>query len=65
MAQSGASMKWGGLDKALDKLQGAFAAPKALMESLGGALVSGTLERFKKEDLITHDNQPLFKMHGI
>ena len=51
MAKSGVSMKWGGLDKALDKFQEALANQKQdLMESLGDALVSGTLKRFEEEE---------------
>lgn len=47
MAGTGATMKWGGFDKALDKLQGKLAGQKkALMEACGEALVSGTVKRF-------------------
>jgi phage virion morphogenesis protein len=51
MAGSGASMKWGGFDKALNKFQDALAnQKKALLEACGDALVSGTLKRFQDEE---------------
>lgn len=50
MAASGATMKWGGFDKALDTLQAKLASQKkALMEACAEALVSGTLKRFQDE----------------
>jgi phage virion morphogenesis protein len=51
MAAGGASLKWGGFDKALDKFQDALANQKQdLMEACGEALVSGTLKRFEDEE---------------
>jgi phage virion morphogenesis protein len=51
MAGSGASMRWGGFDKALDKFQDVLAnQKKALLEACGDALVSGTLKRFQDEE---------------
>jgi phage virion morphogenesis protein len=51
MATSGATMKWGGFDKALDKFRSVLAnQKKALMEACGEALGSGTLKRFQDEE---------------
>jgi phage virion morphogenesis protein len=51
MAGSGASMRWGGLDAALDKFQDMLASQKkTLLEACGEALVSGTLQRFIDEE---------------
>jgi phage virion morphogenesis protein len=49
MAKSGVTMQWGGLDKALIKAAKALSDKRALLESCGEALVSGTLIRFEEE----------------
>ena len=48
-AKSGVSLHWGGLDKALGKAGHKLGDTQALMESVGEALVSGTLKRFDAE----------------
>lgn len=49
-ASNGVSLNWGGLDKALSKAGHKLGNTKDLMESVGEALVSGTLQRFKEEE---------------
>lgn len=49
-AKSGVSLNWGGFDKALGKAALKLGNTKSLMESVGEALVSGTLQRFKDEE---------------
>ena len=44
--KSGCSLHWGGLDKAMLKAGHHLANTEALMESIGEALVSGTIKRF-------------------
>ena len=47
--KNGVSLHWGGLDKALGKATGKLGNTQALMESVGDALVSGTLKRFDEK----------------
>lgn len=47
--KNGVSLHWGGLDKALGKAGHKLGDTQALMESVGEALVSGTLKRFDAE----------------
>lgn len=49
MAQTGVSLNWSGFDKAMGNAAKKLANKKALMASVGEALVSGTLQRFNKE----------------
>lgn len=49
MAKAGVSLNWGGFDKALGKAAHKLGNTQALMESVGEALVSGTLKRFDAE----------------
>jgi phage virion morphogenesis protein len=50
MTKTGATLNWGGFDKALDKLQDNLAnKKKALMDACAEVLVSGTLKRFRDE----------------
>lgn len=49
-AHKGVSLNWGGLDKAIAKAGNTLGHTQALMESVGGALVSGTLKRFDAEE---------------
>ena len=44
--KSGCSLHWGGLDKAVLKAGQHLANTEALMDSIGEALVSGTIKRF-------------------
>lgn len=44
--KNGVSLNWGGFDKALGKAAHKLGDTQALMESVGEALVSGTLKRF-------------------
>ncbi len=50
MAASGVSLSWGGFDKALTKAAHKVTDTQPLMESVGEALVSGTLQRFQDEE---------------
>lgn len=45
-AHNGVSLNWGGLDAALGQAAQKLGSTQALMESIGEALVSGTLKRF-------------------
>lgn len=49
-AHNGVSLNWGGLDKAIVKAGNKLGHTQALMESVGDALVSGTLKRFDAEE---------------
>lgn len=49
-AHNGVSLHWGGLDKAIAKAGNTLGHTQALMESVGDALVSGTLKRFDAEE---------------
>ena len=48
--KTGVSLNWGGFDKALGKAAHKLGDTQALMESVGDALVSGTLKRFQDEE---------------
>lgn len=48
--KSGASLHWGGLDKAMSKAAQKLGNKQELLESVGEALVSGTLKRFDAEE---------------
>ena len=48
--KNGVSLKWGGFDKALGKAAHKLGDTQALMESVGEALRSGTIERFEAEE---------------
>ena len=48
--KNGVSMNWGGFDKALGKAAHKLGDTQALMESVGEALRSGTIERFEAEE---------------
>ena len=48
-AKSGVSLSWGGLDTALTHAAKKLGNTQALMDSVGEALVSGTLKRFDAE----------------
>lgn len=48
--KNGVSLNWGGFDKALGKAAHKLGDTQALMESVGDALVSGTLKRFDAEE---------------
>lgn len=50
MGNSGCSLNWGGFDKALGKAAHKLGDKQALMESVGDALVSGTLKRFSDQE---------------
>jgi len=51
MAKTGATLNWGGFDKALDSLQDKLANRKGdLMKACAEVLVSGTLKRFRDEE---------------
>lgn len=50
MANSGASLNWGGLDAALGHAGKKLGNTQTLMESVGDVLVSGTLQRFEDEE---------------
>lgn len=51
MAKTGVSLSWGGFDKVVGKASAKFGdSKKALMASIGEALVSGTLKRFDAEE---------------
>lgn len=48
--KNGVSLNWGGFDKALGKAAHKLGDTQTLMESVGDALVSGTLKRFDAEE---------------
>ena len=48
--KNGVSLNWGGFDKALGKAAHKLGDTQALMESVGEALRSGTIERFEAEE---------------
>ena len=48
--KNGVSLNWGGFDKALGKAAHKLCDTQALMESVGEALRSGTIERFEAEE---------------
>lgn len=50
MSDSGVSLNWGGFDKAIGNAVKNMANKKALMASVGEALVSGTIQRFNREE---------------
>lgn len=47
--RNGVSLNWGGLDRALDRAARKLSDKQALLDSVGEALVSGTLARFDAE----------------
>ena len=49
-AHNGVSLNWGGLDAALGQAAQKLGNTQALMESIGDALVSGTLKRLDAEE---------------
>lgn len=50
MVKSGVSLNWGGLDKVLGNVARHMANRKALMTTIGEALVAGTITRFENEE---------------
>lgn len=50
MSDSGVSLNWGGFDKAIGNAVKKMASRKALMASVGEALVSGTIQRFDRQE---------------
>ncbi|MCH5277475.1 MAG: phage virion morphogenesis protein [Desulfovibrionaceae bacterium] len=50
MATGGASLHWGGLERAMGKATQKLGDTQPLMASIGEALVSGTLKRFQHEE---------------
>lgn len=50
MANGDVSLNWGGFDKAIGNAMKKMANKKALMASVGEALVSGTIQRFTREE---------------
>lgn len=50
MGNSGCSLNWGGFDKAMLKAAQKLGNKQALLDSVGEALVSGTLARFDAEE---------------
>lgn len=48
--KNGVSLNWGGLDKAMGKAAQKLSNKKVLLDSVGEALVSGTLGRFDAEE---------------
>lgn len=46
--KNGVSLNWGGFDKALSKAGHKLGDTQALMESVGDALVSGTLRKSRR-----------------
>lgn len=48
--KNGVSLNWGGFDKALGKAAHKLGNTQALMESVGDALMSGTLRRFSDQE---------------
>lgn len=61
MTKSGVSLNWGGFDKALSKAAHKMGDTQALMESIGEALVSSTLQRFQDEEDPTGQKWPKSK----
>lgn len=59
--KNGVSLNWGGFDKALGKAAHKLGNTQALMESVGEALVSGTLKRFQDEEDPTGTKWPQSK----
>lgn len=59
--KNGVSLNWGGFDKALGKAAHRLGNTQALMESVGDALVSGTLKRFDAEEDPTGTKWPKSK----
>ncbi|MBS5375465.1 phage virion morphogenesis protein [Bilophila wadsworthia] len=59
--KTGVSLNWGGFDKALGKAAHKLGDTQALMESVGDALVSGTLKRFQDEEDPTGKKWPKSK----
>ena len=59
--KNGVSLNWGGFDKALSKAAHKLGDTQALMESVGDALVSGTLKRFQNEEEPTGKKWPKSK----
>lgn len=59
--KNGVSLNWGGFDKALGKAAHKLGDTQALMESVGEALVSGTLKRFQNEEEPTGNKWPKSK----
>ena len=50
MGRNGVSLNWGGFDKALASAAHNLSNTHPLMETIGGALVSGTMKRFQEEE---------------
>lgn len=50
MAKGGASIHWGGLDKAVDKAVKKLADKRELLTLCGEVLIDGTLQRFRDEE---------------
>lgn len=50
MAKTGAAIKWGGLDKAVDDALKKLADKRELLTLCGEVLISGTLQRFRDEE---------------
>jgi len=59
--KNGVSLNWGGFDKAMGKAGHKLGNTQALMESVGDALVSGTLKRFDDEEEPTGKKWPKSK----
>lgn len=59
--KNGVSLNWGGFDKVLGKAAHKLGDTQALMESVGDALVSGTLKRFDDEEEPTGKKWPKSK----
>lgn len=59
--KNGVSLNWGGFDKALFKAGHKLGNTQALMESVGEALISGTLKRFDDEEEPTGKKWPKSK----
>ena len=59
--KNGVSLNWGGFDKALSKAGHKLGDTQALMESVGEALISGTLKRFDAEEEPTGKKWPKSK----
>ncbi len=59
--KNGVALNWGGFDKSLDKAAHKLGNTQALMESVGEALISGTLKRFDDEEEPTGKKWPKSK----
>lgn len=59
--KNGVSLNWGGFDKVLSKAGHKLGNTQALMESVGDALVSGTMKRFDAEEEPTGKKWPKSK----